>query len=100
MDTVASSAGGFIYCVSLTGVTGARSGLSAGLPEFLERVRRHSDIPLAVGFGVSTAEHVRLVGKNADAAIIGSALIEALEQAQPEECVERAREFVAGLRSS
>ncbi len=100
MDAVARSAGGFIYCVSLTGVTGARSDLSAGLPDFLERVRRHSDIPLAVGFGISTSEHVRMVGKHANAAIVGSALIQALEQAQPEERVERAREFVAGLRSN
>jgi tryptophan synthase alpha chain len=100
METVARSAGGFIYCVSLNGVTGVRSDLPAGLPNFLERVRRHTDIPLAVGFGVSTGEHVRLVGKNADAAIIGSALIQMMEQAEPDQCVERVREFVAGLRSN
>jgi len=100
METVARSVGGFIYCVSLNGVTGVRSDLPAGLPNFLERVRRHTDIPLAVGFGVSTGDHVRLVGKNADAAIIGSALIQMMEQAEPDQCVERVREFVAGLRSN
>jgi tryptophan synthase alpha subunit len=90
-------AGGFIYCVSLTGVTGARSELSAGLPEFLARVRRHTRLPLAVGFGVSDEEHVRAIGEHAEAAIVGSALIRAVEEARAGERVEQARRFVARL---
>ncbi len=90
-------AGGFIYCVSLTGVTGARSELSADLPEFLARVRRHTRLPLAVGFGVSDEEHVRAIGEHAEAAIVGSALVRVVEEAKAGERVEQARRFVARL---
>lgn len=72
---VAEKASGFIYCVSLTGVTGARADLAAGLPEYLGRVRAVTDLPLAVGFGISTAEHVRVVGQHADGAVVASAMI-------------------------
>jgi tryptophan synthase alpha chain len=76
---IARIASGFIYCVSLTGVTGARAELWEGLPAFLDRVRRHTDLPLVVGFGISRAEHVRLVGQHADGAIVASALINRIE---------------------
>lgn len=72
---VAQRAAGFIYCVSLTGVTGARSELPPGLREFLQRVRPASSLPLAVGFGISTPQQVAAVSAIADAVIIGSALI-------------------------
>jgi tryptophan synthase alpha chain len=73
---IAESASGFIYCVSTTGVTGARASLRAGLPEFVARIRRHTDLPLAVGFGVSTVEQAGQVATYADGVIIGSALVE------------------------
>lgn len=95
---IATLASGFIYCVSLTGVTGARRELWSGLPAFLERVRRHTDLPLVVGFGISTADHVREVGRHAAGAIVASALINTIEQAQPGEYVARAAEYVRGLR--
>ena len=56
---LSSSAGSFIYCVSVTGVTGARGALPTDLKEFVERVRRSSSVPLAVGFGISTPSQVR-----------------------------------------
>ena len=71
-------ASGFVYCVSVAGVTGARERLSEGLDGFLRRVRRYVDLPLAVGFGISTAEHVRAVGEFADGAAVGSAVINAI----------------------
>ena len=71
-------ASGFVYCVSLAGVTGARERLSEGLAPFLQRVRKFVDLPLAVGFGISTREHVRAVGELADGAIVGSAVINAI----------------------
>ena len=71
-------ASGFVYCVSVAGVTGARERLSEGLDGFLQRVRKHVDLPLAVGFGISTAEHVRAVGGLADGAAVGSAVINAI----------------------
>ncbi len=73
---IAAAASGFIYCVSTTGVTGARASLHTGLPEFVARVRQHTDLPLAVGFGVSTIEQAATVATYADGVIIGSALVE------------------------
>jgi tryptophan synthase alpha chain len=95
---VARLASGFIYCVSLTGVTGARQNLSADLEPFLGRVRRHTDLPLVVGFGISTAAQVAQVGRMADGAIVGSALINHLEQLPPGDLVAGAAAFVKELR--
>jgi tryptophan synthase alpha chain len=92
---IARAASGFIYCVSLTGVTGARRELWAGLPDLLSRVRRHTDLPLVVGFGISTAAHVRQVGQHADGAIVASALINRLDDAPP---TDRTSVAVAYLR--
>ena len=75
---VSEIASGFVYCVSLAGVTGARERLADGLAAFVGRVRKFVDLPLAVGFGISTAEHVRAVGELADGAIVGSAVINAI----------------------
>ena len=74
---VSAHSSGFVYIVSLTGVTGARTSLSAGLPEFLERVRAVTDKPLAVGFGISTPEQAARVGALAEGVIVGSAVIDA-----------------------
>jgi len=72
---IAAAASGFIYCVSTTGVTGARASLRADLPQFVARLRKHTDLPLAVGFGVSSAEQVAAVASYADGVIVGSALV-------------------------
>ena len=75
---VSEIASGFVYCVSLAGVTGARERLADGLAAFVGRVRKFVDLPLAVGFGISTAEHVRAVGELAHGAIVGSTVINAI----------------------
>lgn len=90
-------ASGFLYCVSLTGVTGARTTLSTGLGDFLRRVRRYTNLPLVVGFGISTAEHVAQVSSVADGAIVGSALVNRLDQSPPEQMVAHAVSFVRDL---
>ncbi len=79
LPLIASVASAFIYCVSVTGVTGARSELPPDLADFLARVRAHTPIPLAVGFGLSTAAHVASVGKLAEGVVMGSAIVRALE---------------------
>ncbi|MFL5801291.1 MAG: tryptophan synthase subunit alpha [Roseiflexaceae bacterium] len=95
---IARLASGFIYCVSLTGVTGARRELWDGLPDFLERVRRHTDLPLSVGFGISSAAHVRQVGAHAEGAIVGSAMVSAIEAAAPDQRAEAAAAFLRSLQ--
>lgn len=96
---IVERASGFLYCVSLTGVTGSRHHLPEGLEQFLGRVRKHTTLPLVVGFGISTAAHVARVGTMADGAIVGSALLNHLEQLPPEQLVEGAAAFVRALRS-
>jgi tryptophan synthase alpha chain len=78
---IARQAEGFLYLVSLTGVTGVRAGLAAGLEGFIARVRCASDLPLYVGFGVSTPEQAAQVARTADGVIIGSALIRMIQDA-------------------
>ncbi len=95
---VCQMAGGFIYCVSLTGVTGARSQLSSSLAPFLARVRRHTSLPLAVGFGISTREHVKEVGRMAEAAVVGSALMELIDRTPPAERTAALARFAGELK--
>lgn len=95
----AELASGFIYCVALTGVTGARSAIWSGLPEFLQRVRQFTNLPLVVGFGISNPDHVRQVTQHAAGAIVASALINTIDQAPAEAMVETAAQFVQHLRT-
>jgi tryptophan synthase len=97
LDSVAAAGDAFLYCVSVTGTTGQRDHLPADLGAFLQRVRAHSALPLAVGFGISRREHVEAVGKMADAAIVGSAIIATIDAAEPERRAERVREYVEGV---
>lgn len=86
---------GFIYCVSLTGVTGVRNGIVDGLSDFIGTVRRYTDKPLAVGFGISTAEQARQVAKVADGVIVGSALVNIVERhTDPQLMIEEVKIFV------
>jgi tryptophan synthase alpha chain len=98
IEQVTSRANGFIYLVSLTGVTGARSSLHADLEAFIQRVRAHTTIPLAVGFGISTPEQTAAVGKLADGVIVGSALVNAVDDAS--EKPEAAASFTKSLMSA
>lgn len=96
----AEQASGFIYCVSLTGVTGVRTHISAALEPFLSRVREVTDIPLAVGFGISTPDQAAQVAGVADGVIVGSALINTIHEnaSSPESAAEVAYSFMASFR--
>jgi tryptophan synthase alpha chain len=96
---VGAVASGFVYCVSLTGVTGAREQLADELPAYIGRVRAATSLPLAIGFGISTAAHVREVGLVADGAIVASALINHLDRYPKEKQPAQAEAFVRGLGS-
>lgn len=96
---VVKNTGAFIYAVSLTGTTGAREGLPVQTGDFLQRLRRQTDHPILVGFGVSTPETAREICRWADGVIIGSAVIQQVAQAPDLDSACRAvRAFVASIR--
>jgi tryptophan synthase alpha chain len=89
--------GGFVYCISVVGITGARSEVSNRGLDLVDRVRQHTDLPVAIGFGISQREHVLEVGKRADAAVVGSALVRALDDGPSRGAAERGARVVAEL---
>ena len=98
---VAERAAGFIYLVSVTGVTGARDQIAPDLREFVGRVREHTALPLAVGFGVRNRAQVEAIGRMCEAAVIGSALTTTIADAPPTgrvQAVQRYLEVVTGRR--
>ena len=91
----------FTYCVSVTGVTGARNqfGTNGSLEHFLQRVRENVKKPFVVGFGISTSDHVKKVWAHADGAVVGSALIDVLSKASNEkEALQKSGQFLRSLR--
>lgn len=94
---IAEHASGFLYCVSVAGVTGARDRMASDLPDYLARVRRHTDLPLAVGFGVSSREHVESLLGVADGAVVASALMDLVSRTPPEDMEHALRENVETL---
>ena len=98
LTRIARQASGFIYAVSRAGVTGARNELPRDAEPLVRRARTVSDLPIAVGFGISTAEQVRRVWRFADAAVIGSAIVSQIEKlADSPELVDRIGEFARSL---
>ncbi len=93
-------AGGFIYCVNFIGVTGARSSSSQSTPGLVERIRRYTDLPLLVGFGVSRREHLEEIATYADGAILASALLDAVDKAPEDGRLDVARDFMRSLRGT
>ncbi len=79
LPAVLANTSGFVYYVSVTGITGAGSASSAAIEEAVTRLRRHTDLPLAVGFGISTPEAAAAVARVADAAVVGSAIVRKIE---------------------
>jgi tryptophan synthase alpha chain len=99
LKAIANACTGFVYAVSRTGVTGTRQQLPKDAQRLVERLRRHTDLAIAVGFGISTGQQFRAVGEFADAAVIGSAIVETIER-NPGKEAESVAEFVSGLVAS
>jgi tryptophan synthase alpha chain len=91
---------GFLYVISRLGVTGMRDRLASDVPELLGRVRSASTLPIAVGFGISSPEHVAEACRAADAAVVGSALVDTLARNGNGDLCARASEYVKWLKSS
>jgi tryptophan synthase alpha chain len=105
IQAAAAQQGSFIYCVSLSGVTGERAQLPPHLRDFIQRVRNYTkekenNLPLAVGFGLSTPAHIAEVTSYADGAVIGSALVRLIEENPPEKQVEAVKAYITSLRQS
>jgi len=103
LPLIAKSSTGFIYYVSRTGVTGMREQVAGGIPEAMARIRRHSTVPVVVGFGISKREHVSEIARHADGVVVGSALVNVIAQNLANRALiapklaEVARELGAGL---
>jgi len=91
---------GFLYAISRLGVTGARDSLAEGAQEMVRRIRTVSDLPVALGFGISKPDHVREVGQWADAAVVGSALVDVIaREGASRDLNTRVEEYVRWLKS-
>ena len=98
MAKIAQNAKGFIYLVSVTGVTGERNSISEGLGELIARVRQHSSVPVCVGFGISTPTQAREVGNMADGVIVGTACVRTIGGSETP--VETARLFASEFQEA
>jgi tryptophan synthase alpha chain len=97
LKRIADASRGFVYAVSRTGVTGTREEVAADARELVRRLRKFSRLPIAVGFGISTPAHFAEVGEFADAAVVGSAIVQAVEQAKPGRAPQAVAELIASL---
>ena len=97
IEAACRAATGFIYCIAVTGVTGARAQLDPAVLPLIQLVRRHTALPVVVGFGISRPEHLAALEGKADGAIVASALLDAIAQG-PDDATGRVREFLTGLR--
>jgi tryptophan synthase alpha chain len=101
LKKISACSTGFLYIISRTGVTGAKDSLPDELPALLRRARRFTDLPIAVGFGISLPGHVSVLGGLADAAVVGSALVGEIENASsPDAAVSALRERVQKLKEA
>jgi tryptophan synthase alpha chain len=98
LEAIASHSKGFVYAISRTGITGTRESVATDAAALVGRIKRWSTLPVAVGFGISNAEHVAQVAEFADAAVVGSAIVELIERATPETAPDLVARFIKGLR--
>jgi tryptophan synthase alpha chain len=102
LKAIAEASQGFVYAISRVGITGTQQKVAGDASELVARLRAFTaprGLPIAVGFGISNAEHVHAVAQFADAAIIGSALVALIEKSSPAEAPLAVGKFIAGLRA-
>lgn len=101
IERIAKSAKGFIYYVSREGVTGARDSLSSSLAEKVSELRKHSNLPIAVGFGISNPDQAREVARHADAVVVGSAIVDLIaKNGDKPEMIEQVATFARTLANA
>jgi tryptophan synthase alpha chain len=99
LKAIAENSQGFVYAISRTGITGTQQQIADDASKLVARLRQFTKLPIAVGFGISNAEHVRAVGQFADAAVIGSAIVALIEKTPPGQAAQTIGKFIAELRS-
>ena len=102
LKAIAEASRGFVYAISRVGITGTQQKLADDAEQLVERLRKFTDplqLPIALGFGISNADHVKTVGQFADAAVIGSALVALIEKSTPSEAPAAVGKFIAELRA-
>jgi tryptophan synthase alpha chain len=97
LKAIAENSRGFVYAISRVGITGTQTELARDAQSLVERIRRFTALPIALGFGISNADHVRAVHAFADAAVVGSAVVELVERTPAAEAPRAVGKFVAGL---
>lgn len=97
--TIAASAEGFIYCVSSLGVTGVRTEITTNIGEMVKLVKEHTDLPCAIGFGISTPEQAKKMAQHADGVIVGSAIVKICKE-YGEGCVPHVAEYVKQMKEA
>jgi tryptophan synthase alpha chain len=101
MKKIAKSAKGFLYYVSREGVTGARDSIASSLPEKIAELRKMSDLPVAVGFGISNPEQAREVARHADAVVVGSAIVDLIaKHGDKPEMIQKVSAFAAQIANA
>jgi tryptophan synthase alpha chain len=98
LKAIGAASKGFVYAISRVGITGTQQQVAGDASELVARLRKFTTLPIAVGFGISNAEHVAAVGKFADAAVIGSALVSLIEKSGAETAAAAVGKFIHGLR--
>jgi tryptophan synthase alpha chain len=100
MESISDKAQGFIYCFSTQGITGVRAKLGGYLTKHLKKVRKYFSLPLAVGFGISGTEHIHLLKRSADIAVVGSVMIKAFEEGGIRKARAKTRELVVACKEN
>jgi tryptophan synthase alpha chain len=98
LQAIATHSRGFVYAISRVGITGKQQSLTSDAAALVGRIRRWTGLPVAVGFGISNAQHVAQVAEFADAAVVGSAIVELIERSTPEAAPGEVARFITGLR--
>ena len=98
LKMIASATKGFVYAISRVGITGTRDAVASDAPDLVSRLKKFTELPVAVGFGISNAEHVRAVGQFADGAVVGSALVALIEKTPATDAPAAVGKFIKELR--
>jgi len=99
LKAIAENSQGFVYAISRVGITGTQAELASDAEALVKRLKRFTKLPIALGFGISTPEHVRAVAEFADAAVVGSAIVALIERTPPADAPRAVGEFVRSLRA-